>query len=374
MRILQVAAKPHRRGAEVFACQLSDWLEREGHEVLTVYLYHHFGSDSLTPSTPNTNAVAEHKSLLEKLPGFNPRLVHYLYRCLELFRPDVVQVNGGRCLKYGALARRLIRKDFALVYRSIGSPGFWKRNFLGQKIANWITMQADAIVAVSDATLQEFGPSPGAQERRRIHRGTDFSSLRKSTPMNRAHLDTPLDAKVLLYIGSLSFEKCPQRAIEVLARLHKQGENVHLWMLGDGPESEKCRALATELGIVDRIRLAGTVQEVAPYILSADLHLLTSDTEGLPGCIVECSALGLPSIAADVGGVREIVRDNRTGFVVEPSNIDTYVERASILLNDDDIRAQFAEQAKGWAESFSMDKIGPQYLELYRDLLAQEKP
>jgi glycosyltransferase involved in cell wall biosynthesis len=369
MRLLQVVPFPQRRGAEVFASDLNNWLEGKGHQVYTLYLYHYLQADALRPHSPHTSALAPYRSRLEKIPGFNPRLLWFLGHTVALFRPDIVQVNGGRALKYGALAKTLLRKDFALVYRSIGSPRFWEKGFVGKHLAQSATNKADAVVAVSDATLAEFGPSSSAQIRRRIHRGTELQALRRADPIERESLQTPSDAKVLIYVGSLSFEKCPLRTISVFHQLLSEGYHAYLWILGDGPQLEECRQRAAELQLTERIRFLGTVPEVGPYLKAADIHLLTSDTEGLPGCLVESAAVGVPCVAADVGGVQEIVLDGETGFVVTHNDIDSYVRQARQLLDDPQLCSRFSRRAVEWAENFSMEAIGPQYLDLYRDLL-----
>ena len=373
MRVLQIVPFPQRRGAEVFANDLNLWLEGQGHQVFTHYLYYYLEPDALRPATPYTSAMAPYRSRWEKLPGANPRLLLFLANTLSLFRPDVVQVNGGRALKYGALAKKITRSDFALVYRSIGSPQFWEKGKLGRAIAKYATAQADAVVAVSDATLAEFGPSTDGQLRRRVHRGTDLAALRGAGPLNREALSTPDDARVLIYVGSLSFEKCPLRAVDVFSRLAADVPNLYLWMLGDGPQEDECRQMAVGRGVAQRLRMTGTVQDVAPYLKAADLHLLTSDTEGLPGCLVESAALGLPCVAADVGGVREIALDGKTGFVVEPDDLDEYVSKARLLLENKDLRREFGRQASDWAENFSNKAIGPQYLQLYEELLKRRE-
>lgn len=370
MKVLQIVPFPQRRGAEVFANDLNFWLERRGYQVFTLYLYHYLDADALRPNSPYTSAMAQYKSKWEKLPGLNPRLLWFLLHTLSLFRPDIVQVNGGRALKYGAIAKKLLNNGFALVYRSIGSPLFWEKGVLGRRIAKYATAQADAVVAVSDATLAEFGPSSQDQTRRRIHRGTDISSLRLATPVNREALSTPRDAKVLIYVGSLSFEKCPLRAVEVFSRMAAEQPNLYLWMLGDGPQDADCLQLARERGVEKRLRLTGTVQDVAPYLKAADLHLLTSDTEGLPGCLVESAALGLPCVAADVGGVKEIVLDGETGFVVPADDTASYVRNSRRLLDDPELHRRFSAKAEAWAENFSMEAVGPQYLSLYEEILA----
>jgi glycosyltransferase involved in cell wall biosynthesis len=357
----------------VFANDLNLWLEGHGHQVFTHYLYHYLEPDALRPATLYTSAMAPYRSRWEKLPGANPRLLWFLVNTLSLFKPDVVQVNGGRALKYGALAKKLTRAGFALVYRSIGSPQFWEKGRIGRAIAKYATAQADAIVAVSDATLAEFGPSTGGQLRRRVHRGSDLAALRGATPLERKALSTPDEARVLIYVGSLSFEKCPLRAVDVFSRLAADEPDLYLWMLGDGPQEVECRQMAADRGVADRLRLTGTVQNVAPYLKAADLHLLTSDTEGLPGCLVESAALGLPCVAADVGGVREIALHGETGFVVEPAGLDDYVAKARLLLENEELRREFGRRASDWAENFSIEAIGPQYMDLYEELLTARK-
>jgi len=373
MKILQLLPFPHRRGSEIFAAELNEWLEQAGHQVYTLFLYHYLLGDALRMSTPYTSALANYRSKLEKIPGINPRLLWFFKHTVDLFRPDIVQVNGGRALKYGALVKKLCKSDFKLAYRSIGSPLFWEKKRLGRLITQLATKSADGVVAVSDATLAEFEKAPPHQIRRRIHRGTNLEALTGATPVDRESLETPAHAQVLIYAGSLSSEKQPLRAVEILHQLTKKGEDAYLWMLGDGPQSEECYQLAKDRGVSDRLRLTGTVQKVAPYLQAADLHLLTSDTEGLPGCLVESAALGIPCVAADVGGVREIALDGETGFVVPANDISLYVKRARQILENPPLYAQFSERAKEWAKNFSIDTIGPQYLELYQELLATER-
>lgn len=369
MKVLQIAPFPQRRGSEVFAATLNTWLEKRGHDVYTLYLYHYISSDSLRPGTAYTSALAHYRSRWEKLPGVNPRVLWFLKHTLDLFGPDIVQVNGGRALKYGALAKKFLPGKFSLVYRSIGSPHFWEKGQVSRFLARAATNQADGVVAVSDATLAEFGKGPAGQSLRRIHRGTKLNALRQSEPIDRRKINTPKDAKVLVYVGSLSFEKCPLRTLEILSKLLSRNVDAYLWVLGDGPQAEECQKLAEQLKIDERVRFLGTVQEVAPYLKASDLHILTSDTEGLPGCIVESSAVGIPCVAADVGGVREIVRKGETGFLVQPHDIDDYVAKIEQLLRDRDLYNSFSAGALNWSEHFSIDAIGPQYLELYRELI-----
>ncbi len=370
MRILQVTAQPQRRGAEIFAGQLNDWLAEKGHSVYTVFLYHHLGKNRLNLPTATASALGDKNSRWERFPGVNPWVVGYLHRAIRLFSPDVVQANGSRSLKYCSFLHRLPgRQTYGLVYRSIGSPGYWARGRLRKFLMKRAARVADAVVAVSDATLSAFGSLPTA---RRIYRGVDLRRLQDVKPIARGALETSENTKVLIYVGSLTPEKCPVRLVRITADLISRGQNVCTWFLGHGSETSNCAAVAKDLDISDRVRFLGAVDDVGPYIAAADLHLLTSDTEGLPGCIVESSALGRPCVASDVGGVGEILMHGETGFLVQPDDISGFSSAVVKLLDEPDTYERFSARARAQARKFSLDLVGQEYLELYRQVAATE--
>jgi len=113
-------------------------------------------------------------------------------------------------------------------------------------------------------------------------------------------------------VGSLTPEKDPLLALRSVANL----EGVLLRFVGEGTEEARLRAEVVRLGVEDRIEFAGQVEEVGPHLRWGDVLLLTSKTEGLPGAILEASAAGLPTVAVDVGGVREAIVDGMTGYIV----------------------------------------------------------
>lgn len=367
LRVMQVVGKPQRRGAEIFAGDLADWLERRGHDVLTTYLYHNLHQNPLRLRSRTTFALGKEFSLWERLPGFQPGVLHYLYKMIRLFDPDILQANGSRSLKYCSLLNRLIpRRRYKLVYRSIGSPGYWARSSLRRRVLLKTSSRADGVVAVSNATLETFA---NLRQARRIHRGVDIGKMSEAMPISRSAAQTPERTTILIYVGALSFEKCPQRFLHISAQLLARGRDIHAWFLGDGPERDKCEELAKQLGIREKVRFFGTVPDVGRYLAAADIHVLTSDTEGLPGCVVESSALGIPCVAGDVGGVSEIILNRESGYLVRPAEIGEYVEAVDTLINDSGTYKDFSSRCREWAQRFSMDTIGGQYLQLYRDLL-----
>lgn len=126
MRILQLVQKPQLRGAEMFASQLAQWLSNQGHVVRSVYLYPYSGPAGLPLRAEDRVLDGREQHPLETCPGWHLGLLLALLGAIRRFDPDVVQVNGARTVKYGALARSYHRGGhWCLVYRNTGTPRVW---------------------------------------------------------------------------------------------------------------------------------------------------------------------------------------------------------------------------------------------------------
>jgi glycosyltransferase involved in cell wall biosynthesis len=114
-------------------------------------------------------------------------------------------------------------------------------------------------------------------------------------------------------------------------------------------------------------------EDVASYVNAADLIVLTSDTEGIPGVILEAGLLQVPSVAFDVGGIHDCVIDGKTGILVPPNNHEQLAFAVMQLLQNSEMRREMGKKAKQWVlDRFAMSKIVQQYLEFY-DTLAANK-
>ena len=104
--------------------------------------------------------------------------------------------------------------------------------------------------------------------------------------------------------------------------------DVGLVIVGDGPLLAELTALAEQLGVADRVRFLGTVprERVASLLLACDLFVLNSTYEGLPHVVLEAAAAGLPVIATDAGGTREVVRDLANAQLIPVGNSGLLVE------------------------------------------------
>lgn len=377
MNVLQIVGKPQRRGAEVFAFQLNEALRRQGHRAATVYLYPHETSDALPLRRHDHLLGAQENHIFEKIPGVHPAALFRLKRYIAAFGADIVQANGGRTVKYGAFAQRLGSRA-ALIYRNIGDPAGWVRTWYHALFYRQLVMPyVDGLVSISEGILENvnaFYP-PFALEAC-IPNGIDPAPLRNARANDgadvRAEAETPLDAPVLLFIGSLTAEKRVDRLLRVAARVHRERPDVHVWIVGDGALRPELEWQAQAPPLAAQVRFLGVQQRVAPYLKAADLFLLTSDTEGIPAVVLEAGLAELPVVATRVGGLPECVRDGETAVLVDPDEEDEMARHVLRLLNQPARRAEMGTQAKDWVqEHFTIDEVAERYAAFYREVLGR---
>lgn len=379
MKIVQLIQMPQRRGAEVFATQLATALEERGHESVVIALYAPpEGASRLPLGTGGVELEARVDHPLERFPGAHPGLARRLNHHLRRLRPDIVQANGARSVKYAALAagRRPDRRNWAFVYRNIGDPRHWVRGAARRWLyGHLVAPRLDAVAGVSRATLQaveDFYPRLDAVTET-IPNAVDPRALapRQNRAAVREKLNTPGSAPVLLWIGRLAPEKRPDRWLRVAARVVADQPRLHLWIAGTGPLAGEVAAAVEAAGLAPRTRLLGEVEHSGDLYAAADLLLLSSDSEGMPGVTLEAAVLGLPAVATRVGGTDEAVTNEVTGLLRDPEDEAGLADAVAALLADPERRAGLAEAARRRAEEeFSMPVVAGRYEALYRRALA----
>ena len=127
----------------------------------------------------------------------------------------------------------------------------------------------------------------------------------------------PQHAKVVAYVGALSPEKRVGDAIDAVAGLPA----AHLVIAGAGPQGDDL-ATRAERDAPGRTHFLGMVKDTRLVYRAADVVVLPSVTEGIPATLIEAGLSGLPVVATDVGGIRQIVVPGETGFLVTPGDVE----------------------------------------------------
>lgn len=159
----------------------------------------------------------------------------------------------------------------------------------------------------------------------------------------------------LVCVTRLVPHKRVERILDLAERLRDQRPGLRIGIVGRGPEAERLAAEVAARGLSDAVVLHGFVseEEKAALVARADLHLSASQGEGWGLCVAEAAAFGVPTVAYDVDGLRDAVRDGVTGWLVpEGDGLAGTVERALKELDDPSRRARIAADCRAWAGEF----------------------
>jgi len=329
VRILQAISDTDRRGAQMFSVYLGDALAGLGHAVSTVALAP--GSLPATLDVPVLDGNA-----------IDRRALRLLRR--QMAESDVTIAHGSSTLPACAIAGLGPGRPF--VYRQISDPEVWSATPLRRLRSRLALSRAAHVVALSAHNRAQLERHLGLEpSRSTVIPNAVPSALFAPAGANgreRARQGLGLaDVPTVLFVGTLSWEKAPAVALEAIGSLNA----THLVIAGDGPERSDLEDLAQRVA-PGRVTFVGTVADAAGLYAAADLLLLTSRTEAMPGVLIEAGMAGLPVVAARVGAVPEIVEDEATGLLVDSDRPAQFAAAVKRLLGTPDLAHQMGQNAR----------------------------
>jgi N-acetyl-alpha-D-glucosaminyl L-malate synthase BshA len=177
------------------------------------------------------------------------------------------------------------------------------------------------------------------------------------------------ERRVLMHISNFRPVKRVRDVVRVFAQVQAVIPSV-LVMVGDGPDRLEAEEEARNLGIAGSVSFLGRLDTVAPLLAGADLFLLPSQNESFGLSALEALACGVPVVAADSGGIVEVVKRGETGALCAVGDVDGMARAAiEILGSDSRWRRMSAAAAADARARFSLDEIVGQYEALYRHAL-----
>jgi 1,2-diacylglycerol 3-alpha-glucosyltransferase len=176
--------------------------------------------------------------------------------------------------------------------------------------------------------------------------------------------------KVLVSTGRLAQEKNWPTLLEAFAKAHRKHPELRLILIGDGAQKEFLQELANELGVAKRVTFTGQLpfSEVTTYLKAADLFGFASLTETQGLVTMEAMAAGLPVVAVDASGTRDIVDNGEQGFLV-PNEADALAHAIDRLLESPETTKKFSQKALEKAKSFDLKNCTNQLVNVYKQAI-----
>jgi len=195
--------------------------------------------------------------------------------------------------------------------------------------------------------------------------GVDTEIFKPSMNKNKEYLE-------ILFVGSLYKLKGVKYLIKSLKHVIDEEKNVKLRIVGEGPEKDNLKLLTQYLKLKNHVSFEGFIphNKIVKYYQNCDIFCFPTLGEPFGKAVIEAMSCGKPVIASNRGGPKEIVENEKTGFLVPPQNIGLFAEKILKLLRDGKLRRIMGREArKRVLENFSLEKIAESFRKLYSGLV-----
>lgn len=367
-----IVCYPFLGGSGIVATELGMQLAELGHEIHFIStsqpfrLHHitkniffhqvHIDSYPVLKSPPYALNLAV--KIVDVVRNRNLDLLHVHYAI-----PHAVSAYLGREI-IGADSIRYVTTLHGTDITLVGSrPTFFE-------VTRFAIEQSDAVTTVSEflrkRTIDTFNLA------KEISVIPNFVDSRRFKPLEvpgRRNIFAEPDEKIVLHASNFRPVKRIDTVMKVFARVAASIPS-RLVLMGDGPEIPLAEKLAMELGIQDHVTFLGGNESVDEIFPVADVFILPSDHEGFGLAALEAMSCAVPVIGSSVGGMGEFIKSGVDGFLFDPEDIDGMAQTMHDLLVDNALRLSVGRNARCTAnESFSLEKIVHQYIEVYRSLV-----
>jgi glycosyltransferase involved in cell wall biosynthesis len=319
--------------------------------------------------------AAKYNAPLVSIPDRGALDWRVITRMLALCRRERVAVWHGHDYKTNALG--LLLKPFwpmRLVTTVHGWVHHTARTPLYYRIDKFCLPRYERVICVSDDLLEAcLKAGVPAKNCVLLENGIDATEYarKQSVSAAKAALGLPANSFVIGGVGRLSAEKGFDVLIRSVHALVARGIDARVLIVGEGGERAPLERLTAELGMADRVRLAGWQADVRAYFEAMDVFALSSHREGLPNVLLEAMALEVPVVSTRVNGVPRLIQDGRNGFLVDAGDRDGLSAALGNLLASDALRAAFRAEGRRTVETrYSFATRMQRLARLYDELLA----
>ena len=352
---------PQLRGAELFACQLSNHLVGQGHEVLVVCI---FKGEANLPFTG--------KILYLNRP-INSRFIDYVGwkqfdEIVRNYKPDVIQANAADTLKFASSSKFLFRYKTPIVLRNANKTGDFIDSVLKKKLNLFYLSQVSFVISVSEECEKDFIKT------------FDYPESKTSTITigveNKRIGGIPQDLKnifegniILTHIGSFVPEKNHEGLLREFAVIHRSIPSAQLFLIGKGYLEQEIKKKVQESNFKNNVHFLGYREDVLDILANSDVFVLPSLVEGLPAVILEAMFCKTPVVAYNVGGISEILNPE-TGNLIKKNDEASFAEAVIKVINNPDPEQIENAHALVLTEYLN-EQISDKFLKKYEEIQIQ---
>lgn len=342
---------PRLRGAERFAVQLAEELAHAGVRQRIVFLK---GLEMELPEIPYCDYIA-------RQPGMS------FLAARKWLREQLTSNEGHIAICHGQGPQKEVLSAVALsgrhrpyvVVKQIGMIMPWLTRLVAprKRLNSVLFKMTDLCVCLGPKQAAELRNEFGVPEKKIV-------IIPNGRRMPRHQIvDGEHAGREVLVVGALTPEKNPDLALTLFAEVRKYRPDLMLTFVGDGHMRSELEERAASVFPKGTVRFEGQVANVWPYYERAEILLLCSQTEGVPGVVIEACYAGLPTVAWDVGDIATVLDDDINGRLTPFEEREALAAALISVALDKHTRQRLGAGALEISARFHMDKIAAAYIE-----------
>ncbi|WP_417518022.1 glycosyltransferase family 4 protein [Marinobacter sp.] len=311
---------------------------------------------------------------LDMAGRFDLRAINQLVDVIRSRQIDVIHTHGYKSDILGLLAAKKAGiRCVSTPHGFSGKVGFKLGAFI--KLGTFMLRYFDAVVPLSEelmGDMKRFGVPES--KTRFIRNGVDLIEIDAAT-QELGPRDTQLVYKNIGYIGQMIPRKGLADLLTAFDSLYATDQAVRLQMLGDGRQRSELEVQAASLKSAGAIEFLGFRSDRLALLAQFDLFVMTSSLEGIPRCLMEAMAVGVPVVAYDIPGVDQLVKHGETGLLAPLGDVNALVDCCNQALTNPELARHLVANARALIDKrFSAARMAREYEALFAQLVSPDQP
>lgn len=351
MKIIQIIPLLDLAGAETMCENLTNSLIKLGHEVTVISLYDYH---SVMTERMEKNGIKI--IYLNKKSGLDLSLIFKLVKIFKEYKPDVVH-SHLYAAKYAHVAASICgikAKIYTIHSMAAKEAGKFNRMFNKYLFKHCNVIPVSLSKEVQKSVIDEYGIDT-----------KNTPVVLNGVPLDNCHRKYDYSSnKKLLHIGRFSPVKNHETLVKAVTSLVECGYDIELFLYGQGELEESIKELVKKLHMDKNIFFCGLTDDVYSVMQKCDIFVLPSIYEGIPMTLIEAMGTGIPIVASNVGGIPDMIENEKSGLLCEPT-VEGVAASLKRLISSEDDRKLYGKNAVISSERFSADKMAKDYYEIY---------
>lgn len=341
MRVLHLLSSNKYSGAENVACQIISLFKDEQDIAYC------------SPSGQIADALKERN--IEFIP-LNKMSKSEVKKAIKEFKPDIVHAHDPRAIC--TIGR--IKGNFKIIAHVHNNRPDFKKISLNSILFNCIVKKKKIrkIFWVSNSCFEDYYFNKNIKDKSLVLNNI----INQDEIIAKAENATLQEKTDIVFLGRISYQKNPQRLIQIISKIVNDRPNLKVGIVGDGDLKEDCERLAKELKLENNIKFYGFQTNAFGLLKNSKLFLMSSRFEGNPMCVLEAETFGLPIIAPEISELKTTVVDGVSGFLYKSD--EECVEIILDLLNNKEKYNKLQKTTEQFSKEYNN-------LERYKEILRQ---